>query len=53
MNYEWSAGTNRGTAAYTNINQQKLAVPNSVIQAAANNPDSVDNQNNSDTYNDD
>ena len=38
-------GSNKGTASYTNINQQKIAVPNDVIQAAAKNSDSIDNNN--------
>ncbi len=53
MNYEWSAGSNKGTASYTNINQQQLSVPKDVIEKAAQNPDSVDNQNKSVDSNDD
>ena len=45
IHYDWTAGSNKGTASYTNINQQKIAVPNDVIQAAAKNSDSIDNNN--------
>ena len=53
MNYEWNAGSNKGTASYTNINQQQLSVPKDVIEKAAQNPDSVDNQNKNVDSNDD
>ena len=45
IHYDWTAGSNKGTASYTNINQQKISVPNDVIQAAAKNSDSIDNNN--------
>ena len=45
IHYEWLADSNKGKASYTNINQQKIAVPADVIQAADKNPDSINNQN--------
>lgn len=53
MNYEWTAGSNKGTASYTNINQQKISVPKDVIEKAAQNPDSVDNESKNVDSNDD
>lgn len=47
IHYEWLADSNKGKASYTNINQQKIAVPADVIQAADKNPDSINNQNGS------
>lgn len=43
----------QGYSFYTNINQQQLSVPKDVIEKAAQNPDSVDNQNKSVDSNDD
>lgn len=47
IHYEWLADSNKGKASYTNINQQKIAVPADVIQAADKNPDSINYQNGS------